>query len=364
MDIWLLILDQISPSDKESLLLTCRALRLSSEWSLYRYIDIDWVRPPLRRVLTLFRVIHQRPDLAAEVEHLSMVSSKVIYPGQDRAWHREWVPPLFDGKWEDLSFEFQDEVKVAKGIVIRSQLPSLQMWIDALENGDPYAFVAIVISQLHNLRTLKLDYTFVWQSGFPGLIVRHALLSAPPGTLSRFSNLSSVEYGLNVPPPMLNDLAVHVLNPIDAHPICNPEQFAGWFYISSLVSLQIWLQSLQGVGDELRKPRGSSKLAHLANLETFGLVESRITEKEIRDILLHLSSVRSIHLSINYPFHNNESDFLLSSRPPLRKQEKGALFEGIMNIKNTVKNLSIGLGLFPTFGLPLGSDWSTGTLKD
>ncbi|KAJ5287249.1 hypothetical protein N7478_002935 [Penicillium angulare] len=363
-DIWAQILDQISPSDKASVLATCRGLRLSSEGSLYRHVDIDWVRPPLRRVLMLFRVIYQRPELAAQIEHLSMVSSKMDYPGKDHHWDEEWVPPLFNGDWKDLSSHFQDEVKVAKDIVIRSQLPSSEVWIDALENGNPYAFAAIIISQLHNLRSLRLDYTFVWQSGFPGLIVRHALLSVSLETLSRFSNLSYVEYGLNVPPPRSYHDALNNFNPIDALPLCNPEQFAGWFYIPSLVSLQLWLQSLKGVGDRLSKLGGSSKLAHLANLKIFSLVESSITETEIRDILSHLSSVRSIHLGINYPSENDKGYFQDSSRPPLSKQEQGALFEGIMSIKDTVQNISIGLELCPLFWVTHVDERGHGSIQE
>ncbi|CAI7595869.1 unnamed protein product [Penicillium pancosmium] len=349
-EIWTQILDPISPSGRASVLASSRSLQHSIEWLLYRHVDIDWIRPPLRQVLALFRVIHQRPDLAAQIEHLSVVASKVDYPGKDHDWDNEWVPPLFDGDWKDLSSLFQDEVKAAKDIVLRSQLPSSKSWIDALENGNPYAFVAIIVSQLHNLRSLRLDYTFVWQFGFPGLIVRHALISAPPNTLSRFSKLSSVEYGLNVPPPRGYNETVNRFKPIDAHPVCNTEQFAGWFYIPSLVSLQIWLQSLQGVGEEMSKQAGPSRLAHLANLKTFALVESFITEKEVKDVLSHLSSVRSIHLGLNYPSQNKENgSFESSSRPPLRKQEQGVLFEGIMSIKDTVKHLSIGLELCPFY---------------
>jgi hypothetical protein len=67
------------------------------------------------------------------------------------------------------------------------------------------------------------------------------------------------------------------------------EQFAGWFYIPSLVSLQIWLQSLQGVAEEMSKQAGPSRQAHLANPKTFALVESFITEKEVKDVVSHLS---------------------------------------------------------------------------
>lgn len=121
--------------------------------------------------------------------------------------------------------------------------------------------------------------------------MKHALLSAPPNTLSRYSKLSSVEYGLNVRPPRGYNETVNRFKPIDAHPFCNAEQFAGWLYRPSLVSLQIWLQSLQGVGEEMSKQGGSNRLAHLANLKTSTLVESFITEKEVKDALSHLSFV-------------------------------------------------------------------------
>ena len=82
-------------------------------------------------------------------------------------------------------------------------------------------------------------------------MMRHALLSAPEDTLSRFSGLSVVEYGLNVPGPRwFNDAGWDF---IDAFPVCNPDQFAGWFYLPSLKSLEIWLQSFEGVGNELSK---------------------------------------------------------------------------------------------------------------
>ena len=61
------ILDEISPSDAASVVATSRGLQVSSEGSLYRQVDIDWTRPPLKRVLTLFRVIHERPDLAEQI---------------------------------------------------------------------------------------------------------------------------------------------------------------------------------------------------------------------------------------------------------------------------------------------------------
>ncbi|KAJ5185873.1 hypothetical protein N7491_006257 [Penicillium cf. griseofulvum] len=343
-DCWVQILDQISPSDTAFVVATSRGLQVSSESSLYRQVDVDWTRPPLKRVLSLFRVIHERPDLAALIHHVSMKSSKLVYPAADQ--EDEWELPQIDGDWSLLSSLFDDEVSAAKNIIIKAQFPSPEKWIYALEHGDPYAFVAVLLSQLHNLRSLQLDYTFVWQTGFPGLMMRHALLTAPENTLSRFSDLSVVEYGLNVPGPRLfNETR---WNFIDAFPICNPEQFAGWFYLPSLKSLEIWIQSFQGIDNELSKSAVSSKLAHLAQLERLVMTESSVEEDEVRNLLSHLSSLKSLHLGLVYRSQDKELGYnCCSPQPPLKKQ--GVLLEGLMSVKDTVENLSIGMELCPLY---------------
>ncbi|KAJ5960137.1 uncharacterized protein N7479_007287 [Penicillium vulpinum] len=343
-DCWVQILDQVSPSDTASVVATSRGLQFSSESSLYRQVDIDWTRPPLKRVLTLFRVIYERPDLAAHIHHVSMISSKLVYPAADQ--EDEWEVPQIDGNWNEFSSLFQDEVNAAKDIITKAQFPSSNKWIHALEHGNPYAFVAVLLSQLHNLRSLQLDYTFVWQTGFPGLMIRHALLSAPESRLSRFSELSVVEYGLNVPGSRrFNETRWDF---IDAFPVCNPDQFAGWFYLPSLKSLEIWLQNFEGVSNELSNPVKSSKLAHLAQLERLVLTESSVEEEEVRNLLSHLSSLKSLHLGIAYPSQDKELDYnCCSPRPPLKNQ--GVLLEGLMSVKDTVEHLSIGMELCPLY---------------
>jgi hypothetical protein len=41
-------------------------------------------------------------------------------------------------------------------IIIKAQFPSSEMWIRALEHGDPYAFVAVLLSQLHRTRQRRV----------------------------------------------------------------------------------------------------------------------------------------------------------------------------------------------------------------
>lgn len=339
------ILDQLEPSDVASVGATSWSLEVSSEESLYRQVNLDWTRPPVKRVLSLFRVINKRPELALHIRHVRMISSRLEYPAEDSLG--KWYPPQVDGNWKLLSASFQNEVYAAKEIVSRARFPSPERWMQALDQGDPYAYVAIALSQLHNLRSLRLDYTFVWQSGFPGLMIRHALLSAPSNTLSRFTELSLVEYGLNVPYSRVSGGDMSSCVYPEAFPSCDPEQFAGWFYLPSLQSLEIWLQSFQGVD--------LSKMGHLARLERLVVMESYIDEDEVRDLLSLLSSIQSIHLGLVYPSQNEaegwDSD---SPRPPLRKQMEGVLLEGLLSIKETVQNLSISMELCP---VNLGSQW-------
>ncbi|CAI7596003.1 unnamed protein product [Penicillium pancosmium] len=339
------ILDHLVPSDAASAGSASRTLNISSEESLYRQIDIDWTQPPLKRVLSLFRVVHQRPDLAARIRHVRMISSRLEYPAKDQL--SQWYPPKVDGNWEELSASFKSEVDTAKEIVSRAQFPSPQRWMQALDQGDPYAFVAIILSQLHNLRSLRLDYTFVWQSGFPGLMIRHALLSAPPNTLSNFSELSIVEYGLNVPCSRVSQGNPSSCIFPEAFPTCDPNQFAGWFYLPSLQSLEIWLQNFSGVD--------LSNVNHLAKLKRLVIMESYIDENEVRDLLSLLSSIETIHLGLVYPSQDEAAGSDIESpRPPFRKQTKGALLEGLLSIGGTVKNLSISIELCP---INLGSQW-------
>lgn len=118
-------------------------------------------------------------------------------------------------------------------------------WNSAIEDGNAYALVAILLSQLHNLVSVQLDYTFVWQSGFPGLMLRHALFSAPNGTMSKFAHLAIVDYGGNVPLSEEEEpLCGHYP---EGYPACDPSQFMAWFHLPSVVSISIWLRNFQDV---------------------------------------------------------------------------------------------------------------------
>lgn len=88
-------------------------------------------------------------------------------------------------------------VQKGTGIIQKAQFPDADEWTQALYNGDAYAYVAILLSQFPGIKTLRLDYSFVWMGGYPGRIAKHYLLTRS----NAFDTLQSVDYGGNVPPP-------------------------------------------------------------------------------------------------------------------------------------------------------------------
>lgn len=158
-------------------------------------------------------------------------------------------------------------------VVELARFPSPSKWTDALKDGDPYAYGAILLSQLPNLRTLRLDYSFIWQSGFPGLMLKHALFSAPEGTLPRFTDLQVADYGSNAPPAEPFDMDDAL--PTHGFPPCDPDQSIAWLYLPSLRSLEIWLRCLKGLDASLLGRHGDEAW-NLGNLHSLVLARSTI----------------------------------------------------------------------------------------
>jgi len=144
--------------------------------------------------------------------------------------------------WSAKQLEYSDVVEQAQAIVNKAKFPNAEKWNKALQDGNPYAFVTIILSQLHKLKSLQLDYSFVWMLGLPGLMLRHALFSAPleGGSLSAFDSFIMVDYGGNVRQSELLE-EIGDFNDVPGYPTCDSEQFMAWFYLPSIQSLSIWL---------------------------------------------------------------------------------------------------------------------------
>jgi hypothetical protein len=247
-----------------------------------------------------------------------------------RNGYEDWTPPSVRKGEVKASAYFEKVVELAKEVVSKAQFPLSRDWVVAIEEGDPYALVALFLSQLDNLQTLRLDFTFVWQSGWPGRMLNHALSSTQHG-LSRFSHLTDVEYGVNAPEtPFFGD---EVYDYMDGLPKCNPDQFRSWFFLPSLRSLEIWLQSLDGVLDEFTSRQTLTRLKRLV------LTHVAAGEEQVGHLLPLTGSIEFFHLGLVYHI------FHVPLLEPLAQGE--ALIRGFAPIRPTLKHLSLGLQYYP-----------------
>lgn len=317
-DCWSIIIKHLSSRDLASVSKTCRSLQASTEYLVYRNISWNWTSElPLRRLLQLLRTILERPDLALLVENVSLLSGT------------SWVlAETCDIDWtlEVNRSEFARVVEQSIEIVRSAQLPEQEEWITVLQSGNFYAFVAIFISRVSNIKSLRLDYTFVWMQGYPGRMMEHAMLS-PNSTLPAFSRLGLVEYGGNAPMP--EEYIPEYNDPVPDRPPASfhHDQFCGWFYLPALKHLEIWLRTTAKLKEQP---------PDLSNLHTLVLARSTISESDVASLLTRTSSLQNLHLGLTYSYEK-ERVF----------QESDCIFQGLESVSKTVKRLSIGLDHAP-----------------
>lgn len=136
-------------------------------------------------VLHLLQAILLRPVPASDIRHVSLHS----FP--EYIWREYWyedvqeaysfpccrrcgsdigdipggIPPVLVGTQKSECYS--SLIKQAWAIVNKAQFPEASELDKVLEMGNIYAYMALFLSQLHNLETLCLSYHFVRKGGFP-----------------------------------------------------------------------------------------------------------------------------------------------------------------------------------------------------
>lgn len=281
----------------------------------------------MQSILRLLHTILQHNELALHIQHVKIPCS----PG--RPYDMAWKAPWHEMDWSAKQLEYSDVVEQAQAIVNKVKFPNAEKWNKALQDGNPYAFVTIILSQLHNLKSFQLDYSFVWMLGFPGLMLRHALFSAPleGGVLSAFNSLRMVDYGGNVRQSEFLE-KIGDFNDVPGYPICDSEQFMAWFYLPSIQSLSIWLRSTEGVLNV--NPNGQQPKLH--QLHTLLLPRTTIDEADVSPLLSKTTSLRTLHLGMAYRWHEQ-----------CALQNGPAILEGLSSVSDTVEKLSLALEYYP-----------------
>lgn len=320
IDCWSGILDYLDESsDLASISAVSRDFHALTLPLLYKTISWEWSSVPLSRILRLFRTVIQNPNLASFVQHVTLLSDPKNV--EQHNWNSEKFNDSW--KWKNEASKFNDIIEAAHGVIKKAEFPeAVSKWSTAIQDGNAYALVAILLSQLHNLVSVRLDYTFVWQSGFPGLMLKHALFSGPNGTMSKFAHLRTVDYGSNVPLSE-EEVPLHEYYS-EGYPSCDPSQFMAWFHLPSVVSISIWLRDFPDI----------LVSQQLEQVHTLVLARSTLADQEVYDLLQHMPNLKALHLGLAY-----------KTSPAL--DNPYTILDALESVSHTVETLSIGVEYYP-----------------
>ncbi|KOS44468.1 hypothetical protein ACN38_g4591 [Penicillium nordicum] len=323
-DCWLEILERLPQQDLNSLSQVSRDIRVSAELFLYRSIHWDWKNPPIHRILLLLRTISGRPKLASYIKHVSLVWWDV-----ESQEGTEICIPKGEVDWGKMILQFRPTLRWARKVVRDAKFEARfdTKWMTRLFDGDAYVYATLLISQLHNLRTLRLDYSFMLEGGFPGEMLHHSLFgNAPPGILSRFSKLEMVDYGSNLP----------LKKPRDGDPIkigrAN-SQLVPWFHLPSLKVLELWLHGLEGIC--IFPGQIPKRSLNLSNLRSLVIDKTRVSPKDIAALVSQVPYLESLHVGMVYGCRTT-AEFL---------RDPQSLLQFLETSVQTIEHLSIGVEL-------------------
>ena len=225
-------------------------------------------------------------------------------------------------EWKNEASKFNELIEAAQGVIKKAEFPeeAAPKWNTATADGNIHALVAILFSQLHNLVSLRLDYTFVWQSGFSGLMLRHALFSAPNGTMSKCAHLATVDYGSNVPLSEEEELL------LEHHPEGYPSGDPNQSWRGSTYRLSCLFRYGYGIS------RISSCLRNLNNYIRSLLAQQLLIRRFM--ICFHTPNQKALHLGLAY-----------KTSPAL--DNPYTILDALQSVSQTVEALSMGMEYYP-----------------
>ncbi|KAJ5542874.1 hypothetical protein N7535_005297 [Penicillium sp. DV-2018c] len=333
-DPWAQVLEYLPQEDLDSLSRTGRDFTIITIPYLYRSFHWDWKHPPLRKIVMLLRSISERPELASHVRHLSFVSWEYNLAHKYFEQNTVQIPTTY-AQWPQLRPHVQPTLRWACDIVLDAHFDrKLASWLYMqLLRGDAYTWATILLSQLHNLRSLRLDFSFACMGGLPG--VCHSLFgNAPLGVLTKFMKLEKVDYASNVPLSLSNY----------RNDRAEGYQFMPWYYLPSLKSLENWLQNAWGVCpsplglEPVERPPSPS--LDLSKLRTLVIMRSTLQCNHTAKLLSGVPYLRSLHIGVIFSHWRTINWFLRAYR---------GLLNALGTSSETLELLSISFELLASY---------------
>jgi hypothetical protein len=180
-DILDMVLELLAQEDLLALCLTCKELRVFAEPLVYSHVQLIWAnnkKTPL--IVPLLRIIIRKPTLADLIQSVHLSGSDFeLSP----TYHNHPNPLL-----QVTDMDVNSLVQCVQGM----NVPYSQLWIEGLTSGNMAAFVALLLSQLSNLRSLHIEPNFTRKSHLVGMVFQSALCEEVSPLKTRFEHLRNV----------------------------------------------------------------------------------------------------------------------------------------------------------------------------
>ncbi|GAA91774.1 hypothetical protein AKAW_09888 [Aspergillus luchuensis IFO 4308] len=350
-DVWDEICEYLETGDLNSICLTSRTLNRVFTRYLYRKIQWDWNGKMSRyRIMSLWTTLVRNKDtrsrlcgLIREVHLLGRSPPQKTRINESPGIQECSSDLTSITKNDKMPFHQEiDYLRFIAGSIIESSKDRSD-WYKSIAARNVYAMVALLLPFLHNLRSLKLDYTFLVNGGLPGVIIErltsgHNIYSAE--LRNNFDHLKEIDYGTNALQnnlPRLRD-NTHV-------PSCFSSQVIPIFRLQKIKHLKVWLRSHHGL--QLERVPGI-QMDYTA-LKTLILDHVSRMDCALFKILHGMKNLRTLHLGLN----NDEGNSWYHAIPTYKDGE--CILNGLEALYECLEHLSISFSSTP-LGREITSD--------
>jgi hypothetical protein len=301
-----MVMQLLSPADLLALCLVSKASRSAAEPFLYSKIEWTWLDDQPPPIAAFLRTILRRPELAAYVRSVALVGDNLFIwrSGTYMTYRKEYVLLI-----PILGWDLNDAVEAIE----MTGVPYTHRWGQKLRRGTIDAFVALLLSQLHQLRHLVLGPNFTRQAELLGMFLNSALCRKGDYRLPTFQYLQAVTYELvdEVSPRMYGRYTADVLP---------------FFYLPEVQHLSVSLDNPATLNWPMNMPPDPSKITSL----TLDLIR----ETHLSRLLSATPGLKTLRWGW---FHS--SGYRHEANMPLVDLTKAGA--ALIHVRNTLKELTI-----------------------
>ncbi|MCJ1345526.1 hypothetical protein MMC31_003733 [Peltigera leucophlebia] len=342
----ILNLIDLPSQDISALSQVCKPLHQRMLPRLYEAVVLTWTMELTGndQIHFFVRSLLENQCLFTLVKHFRCIGETDI-KALDSMRSRSRSPGPFWEKGVTKTLEDDELVTKAIKIVYLAGLPLPLAWMDDLDLGNTEAFLALILSQLPQLRTLHLDAHFITDNEFIDLLFNHVSFPNNQSSnrrhcLSIFANLHHVE--IISPVPEL-ELPTEVS--------INGTQVMSLFYLPAIETLDLFVLNRR---DMFSWPTDNPPCA--SHLRTLNLPDCEIDEKGLKRVLAVTPKLKKLSY---HRLSGIQPDKVFDQIPYL---DLTILGKALVQVRTTLRHLSLSILFYAKYTQDVDDNPHHGTI--